>query len=93
MECGSISLKICKVAEQSADLFFKGRDVIIRDWDVAAPQVIIEEAGGFLTDINGNEIAYRGSYERTGVVAAASKETAMRLVSWYETWSRGTGTT
>ena len=81
IECGSISLKICKVADGTADLFFK--EVVVRDWDLAAPQVILEEAGGVLTDIYGREVAYTGSYEQTGVVAARSSAMAMRLVSWY----------
>lgn len=81
IECGSISLKICKIADGSADLFFK--NVIVRDWDLAAPQVILEEAGGLLTDIRGNHINYIGNYEQLGVVAAPEREMSKRLVSWY----------
>lgn len=81
IECGSISLKICKVAEGIADLFFK--DVTVRNWDLAAPQVVLEEAGGVLMDISGREIDYSSGYEQTGIVAAQSKEVAMCLVSWY----------
>jgi 3'(2'), 5'-bisphosphate nucleotidase/myo-inositol-1(or 4)-monophosphatase len=81
IECGSISLKICKVADNSADLFFK--DVIVRDWDLAAPQVILEEADGKLTDIHGHRITYTDSYKKAGLVAACSHRIAMRLVSWY----------
>lgn len=81
MECGSISLKICKVAEGAADLFFK--NIEVRSWDLAAPQVILEEAGGFLSDIYGQRIDYASNFEKRGVVAAPSEEIAMRLVSWY----------
>ena len=81
IECGSISLKICKIADGTADLFFK--EVVVRDWDLAAPQVVLEEAGGFLTDIYGSKIVYVSGYEQAGVVAACSDTVAMRLVSWY----------
>ena len=30
-------------------------------WDIAAPQLILEEAGGKVTDINGAEITYHPS--------------------------------
>ena len=85
IECGSISLKICKVADGTADLFFK--DIVVRDWDLAAPQVVLEEAGGFLTDIYGHKSNYTNSHEQTGVVAAPSEEIAMPLLSWYANYA------
>lgn len=82
LESGSISLKICHVATGTADLFFK--DVVVRDWDVAAPQLVLEEAGGFVCDIQGRKINYTGSYEHLGIVAAPSEAAAMRLVTWHK---------
>src|SRR3954466_12402195 len=35
MESGSLALKVCRVADGSADIFIK--DVVVRDWDMAAP--------------------------------------------------------
>ncbi len=81
VECGSISLKICKVADGTADLFFK--DLLVQTWDLAAPQVILEEAGGFLKDIQGCDIDYATGFEKVGVVAASNEDSAMRLVKWY----------
>jgi len=81
IECGSISLKACKVADGAADVFFK--DIVVRDWDLAAPQLVLEEAGGTLLDIYGRDVVYTGSHERAGVVAACSDAIARRLVSWY----------
>lgn len=72
LESGSIGLKICLVAEGLADLFVK--DVRVRDWDVAPPHLILEESGGVLTDDAGALFPYRGSYEKTGVIAASTKE-------------------
>lgn len=81
IESGSISLKICKVASAEADLFFK--DVIVHDWDLAAPHVVLEEAGGFIRNIHGSKIDYTGEYNQSGVVAAPCEKIGMRLISWY----------
>jgi 3'(2'), 5'-bisphosphate nucleotidase len=86
IECGSISLKICKVADGTADLFFK--DVAVHDWDLAAPQLVLEEAGGFLTDIRGRKIQYADNYAKTGVVAASHLDSIETLVQWYDNLSR-----
>lgn len=87
IECGSISLKICKVASGKADVFFK--NVVIRDWDVAAPHLVLDEAGGFLADAQGNGFYYEGSYEHIGVVAANSYEVGRRVIDWYSDSIKG----
>ncbi|WP_249872151.1 3'(2'),5'-bisphosphate nucleotidase CysQ family protein [Oceanobacillus saliphilus] len=81
IECGSISLKICKVADATADLFVK--DVIVRDWDIAAPQLILEEAGGFLSDIQGNTFFYNDQYNNNGLVASNSSIHCKEVAKWY----------
>lgn len=71
VECGSIGLKICKVASKEATLFVK--DVLIRDWDVAPGHLILEEAGGYLRNLAGNTISYHGDLEKTdGLIATNS---------------------
>jgi len=79
VESGSISLKICRIADGNADLFFK--DVVVRDWDVAAPHLVISEAGGHLAGIDGQSYTYDGSYEKPGVTAAVSQELLEQLVA------------
>lgn len=81
VESGSISLKICKIAEGTADIFFK--NVPIQQWDVAAPYLILKEAGGVLWEIHGNEISYRSHQVHPGIVAANSERNAKRLIAWY----------
>jgi 3'(2'), 5'-bisphosphate nucleotidase/myo-inositol-1(or 4)-monophosphatase len=81
IECGSISLKICKVAEGTADIFFK--NILVRNWDIAAPHLVIAEAGGVLLDIWGKEYDYSQTTRQAGVVAANSVDHANRLISWY----------
>jgi 3'(2'), 5'-bisphosphate nucleotidase/myo-inositol-1(or 4)-monophosphatase len=77
VESGSIALKICRVADGTADIFVK--DVVVRDWDLAAAHVVLEGAGGTLTDFSGQPIAYRGRMEKHGLVAAASPMLAERV--------------
>ena len=76
VESGSISLKICRVADGTADVFAK--DVPVRDWDVAAPWLVLREAGGCVTGLD--EAAYRfvGPMEKLGIVAASTAELAGR---------------
>lgn len=50
------SLKFCLVAEGKADLYL--RDVPTMEWDTAAAQCIVEEAGGRLTDLEGLPLRY-----------------------------------
>lgn len=50
------SLKSCLVAEGQADIY--PRLGPTSEWDTAAAQCIVEEAGGFITDINMQTLAY-----------------------------------
>jgi len=67
LESGSISLKICRVADGSADIFFK--DIVVRDWDVGAPSLILTEAGGTFTTVEGKPYPFSGNLEKPGVTA------------------------
>ena len=78
IECGGIGLKICRVADNSADLFVK--TVPVRDWDVAAPELILKEAGGELFTSDGSEFLYRDSYEKFGIIAGPSKESVEEII-------------
>lgn len=70
LESGSIGLKICLVAEGRADIFVK--DVRVRDWDIAAPQLILEEAGGVLVQFNSQIFDYGGGYDKHGLITVSS---------------------
>lgn len=69
LECGSLGLKSCMVADGTADVFIK--DVVVRDWDIAPAIVIINEVGGVLRDLNGENIKLTGSFDNnTGLIVA-----------------------
>lgn len=55
MQLGS-SLKFCLVAEGSAHLYPKWGPTM--EWDTAAGQCIVEEAGGSVTDLQGDPLVY-----------------------------------
>ena len=80
VESGSISLKMCRVADGTADLFFK--DVVVRDWDIAAPRLVLKEAGGHVCGVTGEEFVLFGDFEKPGVVAASDKPLARMMVDW-----------
>jgi len=50
------SLKFCLVAEGQADIYL--RDVPTMEWDTAAAQCIVEQAGGVVQDLDGKRLAY-----------------------------------
>ena len=54
---GSVGIKIGLIAEQIADLYIH-LSPHTKFWDSCAPQIILEEAGGKLTDLFGEKIRY-----------------------------------
>jgi 3'(2'), 5'-bisphosphate nucleotidase len=50
------SLKFCLVAEGQADIYY--RDVPTYEWDTAAAQAIVTEAGGQVCTLDGNPLQY-----------------------------------
>ncbi|MGH9947013.1 MAG: 3'(2'),5'-bisphosphate nucleotidase CysQ family protein [Pyrinomonadaceae bacterium] len=67
---GSIGLKIGLIAEQKADTYIH-LSPRTKLWDICAPQIILEEAGGRLTDLFGEEYRYdvRDLQNYGGIVA------------------------
>ncbi|RCV50646.1 inositol monophosphatase family protein [Marinitenerispora sediminis] len=86
LECGSIALKTCRIAEGAAHLFVK--DVPVRDWDVAAPELLLAETGGALRRLDGTPFGYRGGFDHDGLIAAADPATAAAVAGW---WRRAAG--
>lgn len=50
------SLKFCLIAEGKADVYL--RDVPTMEWDTAAAQCIVEQAGGLLLTLSGERLLY-----------------------------------
>lgn len=79
VESGSLGLKICRVADGTADLFVK--DVTVRDWDLAPGDLILSEVGGVLVTLDGSPVTYSGEYDRPGLIAS-TPALADRLIKW-----------
>ncbi|KDE41157.1 Inositol-1-monophosphatase [Nitrincola lacisaponensis] len=81
IESGSLGLKSLLVADGTSDLFVK--DVVIRDWDVAAASVILNELGCYISDLEGNPINYYGSHEKNkGLLVAANAKLANTIIQF-----------
>lgn len=80
VESGSIGLKICRVADGTADLFVK--DVMVRDWDLAPAHLILARAGGQLTTLAGSSLPYDGGFERVGLIASGNRELSAQASKW-----------
>ena len=52
---GSSAIDLCAVAAGRAELFF---ELSLSPWDYAAGALIVEEAGGLVSDIDGNGLSY-----------------------------------
>jgi 3'(2'), 5'-bisphosphate nucleotidase len=53
------SLKMCVIAAGKADMY--PRFGLTCEWDTAAAHAVLNAAGGFITDMNGNELTYGGA--------------------------------
>ena len=80
VECGSIGLKLCRVADGTAHVFVK--DVVVRDWDLAPAEIILANAGGQVTVFSGQRVQYAGDMEKVGIIATASAELAGEVHAW-----------
>jgi len=68
----SAGIKLAQVARGEADLYL-GDYLTLHDWDVAAGHILVEEAGGRVTNIEGDSIVYDGSgksLKGKGIVAS-----------------------
>lgn len=72
--CGSAGLKMSLIAAGEAELYLNTSNKTF-EWDVCAASVILEEAGGWLTDMKGEEIAFnkRDPRNSDGFVAGSGK--------------------
>ncbi len=58
---GSVGLKVGLLIQQKSDLYMHPNSKT-KEWDTAAPQIILEEAGGVMTDCWGKPLQYNKEY-------------------------------
>jgi 3'(2'), 5'-bisphosphate nucleotidase len=68
---GSVGIKVGLIVEQQCDIYIH-LSPLTKQWDTCAPQIILHEAGGSLTDLFGQPLRYNVAdvQNRNGVVAS-----------------------
>ena len=67
----SLALRLARVAHGALDAAFASRGS--HDWDLAAADLLVHEAGGALTDFMGRPLKYNGSQAVHGALVAAGQ--------------------
>jgi 3'(2'), 5'-bisphosphate nucleotidase len=90
---GSVGCKIAAIIEQQADIYISlsGKSAP-KDWDMAAPELILTEAGGQFTHFDGRDLEYNtGDINQWGGLLASSSEhhqllcqTASRILAEFD---------
>jgi myo-inositol-1(or 4)-monophosphatase len=78
---GSLALRLCRVAHGGLDAAFAGGQS--RDWDLAAANLIVQEANGNMTALSGDPILYNRREVTHGVLVAAGRDRHARIVEHF----------
>jgi myo-inositol-1(or 4)-monophosphatase len=78
---GSLALRLCRVAEGRLDAAFAGGQS--RDWDLAAANLIVQEANGNMTALSGETIRYNRRDVTHGVLVAAGRDRHASIVEHF----------
>jgi myo-inositol-1(or 4)-monophosphatase len=78
---GSLALRLCRVADGSLDAAFAGGQS--RDWDLAAANLIVQEANGRMTALSGDPILYNRREVAHGMLVAAGRDRHARIVGHF----------
>jgi len=78
---GSLALRLCRVAQGTLDAAFAGGQS--RDWDIAAANLIVEEANGRMTTVSGDTILYNRREVTHGVLVAAGRDRHASIVEHF----------
>jgi myo-inositol-1(or 4)-monophosphatase len=78
---GSLALRLCRVAQGSLDAAFAGGQS--RDWDLAAANLIVQEANGMMTALSGEKILYNRRDVGHGVLVAAGRDRHASIVAHF----------
>src|SRR6202000_3547991 len=79
---GSLALRLCRVAQGHLDAAFAGGNS--RDWDLAAANLIVQEADGRMTTLSGDAILYNRREVAHGVLGAAGRDRHSSIVSHFQ---------
>jgi myo-inositol-1(or 4)-monophosphatase len=78
---GSLALRLCRVANGTLDAAFAGGNS--HDWDLAAADLIVQEADGRMSDLSGGPILYNRREVTHGVLVAAGRDRHASIVAHF----------
>lgn len=78
---GSLALRLCRVAHGALDAAFAGGNS--HDWDLAAADLIVQEADGRMSDLSGDPILYNRREVSHGVLVAAGRDRHASIVAHF----------
>ena len=74
----SLALRIARIADGTLDIAFASRDS--HDWDLAAADLLVHEAGGALTTLAGRSLIYNRPEPVHGALVAAGRGRHAKLI-------------
>lgn len=78
---GSLALRLCRIGDGKLDVAFAGGQS--RDWDIAAADLIVHEAGGRMTMLSGEAIGYNRPEVTHGVLVAAGRDRHKHIIEHF----------
>ncbi|HXG10541.1 MAG TPA: 3'(2'),5'-bisphosphate nucleotidase CysQ [Gemmataceae bacterium] len=83
IETYSAGIKLALVARGEADVYVNNYGAF-HDWDICAGHILVEEAGGRVTGLGGEELRYglEGAWQRYGLLASNGRLHDAALKAW-----------
>ena len=81
---GSLALRLARLAQGELDIVFAGGSS--HDWDLAAADLLVHEAGGAITSLAGRSVVYNQPAPVHGPLVAAGAERHAALVALTRNW-------
>lgn len=79
---GSIGVKLGQIAEGKADCYITA-SAKTSEWDICAPEIILKEAGGKVTDLKGESLVYnRREVKNPNGIVASNGKIHTELLCW-----------
>jgi myo-inositol-1(or 4)-monophosphatase len=82
----SLALRLTRVAQGQLDIAFASANS--HDWDLAAADLLVHEAGGALTTLGGQRLTYNQPVPVHGALIAAGRNRHPRLVELARNWPK-----
>jgi myo-inositol-1(or 4)-monophosphatase len=77
----SLALRLARVAEGTCEAAIAGGNS--HDWDLAAADLLVHEAGGALTSFAGGAVTYNRPVPRHGMLVAAGRDRHAALIELF----------